>query len=247
MQKIVVLGALSAVAQQVERQMAQHRMELLLVGRSMQRLQILRQDLLLRGARQVEVFAADLAQLQQHPSVLAYVREKMPEMDTLLLAYGSLLDTEKAQRQEAMVVQQIFNDCISAAALLTSFAEDFEARRRGCIAAITSVAGDRGRASNYVYGAAKGGLAIFLSGLRARLYPCGVRVLTIKPGPIDTPMTAHLPQHARFAQPELVARDIFKALQRRRPDVLYTPFYWAWIMRLIRVMPESWFKRLPEI
>ncbi len=110
------------------------------------------------------------------------------------------------------LLEELNINYVSAAAILTLFAADLEQRRTGCIAAITSVAGDRGRRSNYVYGSAKGALSLFLQGLRSRLHPAGVKVITIKPGPVQTPMTDHLPNAARFAEPQLVARDIVRAL-----------------------------------
>lgn len=133
---------------------------------------------------------------------------------------------------------------MSAAAILTLFAAHFERQRAGCIAAISSVAGDRGRRSNYLYGSAKGALSLFLEGLRSRLYPAGVHVITIKPGPVQTPMTDHLPHAAHFADPQRVARDIVHALERRSPDVLYTPGIWRYVMTAIKLVPETIFKRL---
>jgi hypothetical protein len=132
---------------------------------------------------------------------------------------------------------------VSVAAILTLFAADLERRRGGCIAVISSVAGDRGRSSNYVYGSAKGGLSLFLQGLRSRLYPSGVRVLTIKPGPVRTPMTDELPGSTHFADPRWVARDIVRGLDRSR-DVLYTPGFWRYIMIAVRLLPEALCKRL---
>lgn len=128
--------------------------------------------------------------------------------------------------------------------MLTLFAADLEGRRVGCIAAISSVAGDRGRRSNYVYGSAKGGLSVFLQGLRSRLYPAGVAVITIKPGPVRTPMTDQLPGRLHLADPHLIARDIVRSLERRSPEVLYTPSIWRYIMLVIRLIPETLCKRL---
>src|SRR5208283_660508 len=119
-----------------------------------------------------------------------------------------------------------------------------ERRRTGCIAAISSVAGDRGRRSNYIYGSSKGALSLFLQGLRNRLYPSGVRVLTIKPGPVRTPMTDALPGSRHFTDPGRVGRDIVRGLEERSPDVLYTPGFWRYIMIVVRLIPEAIFKRL---
>jgi short-subunit dehydrogenase len=142
------------------------------------------------------------------------------------------------------LVEELQVDFVSAAALLTLFAAELERRRSGCIAAISSVAGDRGRRSNYVYGSAKGALALFLQGLRSRLYPVGVRVITIKPGPVRTPMTDHLPKALPLADPHKVAGDIVRALEARSPDILYTPRIWRYVMAVIQLIPESIFKRL---
>ena len=154
---------------------------------------------------------------------------------------------EDQQHSEASVdalLQELNVNFVSAAALLTLFAADLEQRRTGCLAAITSVAGDRGRRSNYVYGSAKGGLSLFLQGLRSRLHSAGVKVITIKPGPVQTPMTDRMTNSARFAPPERVASDIVRALERRSPDVLYTPWFWRPIMAAVRHIPETIFKRL---
>jgi decaprenylphospho-beta-D-erythro-pentofuranosid-2-ulose 2-reductase len=133
----------------------------------------------------------------------------------------------------------------SPVSVLNLFANYFEQYQRGYIVAISSVAGDRGRQSNYVYGAAKAGLNTYLQGLRNRLHHSKVRVLTIKPGFVDTPMTHGLvnPHSPLLASPERVARDIACAVKSER-DIVYTPWFWAWIMRLIRLIPELVFKRL---
>jgi decaprenylphospho-beta-D-erythro-pentofuranosid-2-ulose 2-reductase len=128
-------------------------------------------------------------------------------------------------------------------ALLTLLANRLEAARHGCIAVITSVAGDRGRQSNYVYGAAKGGVDRFLEGLRNRLFRSGVAVITIKPGFVDTPMTAGLRKNALFASPRRVGRAIHRAIEARR-SVVYVPWFWRPIMFLVTALPESIFRRL---
>jgi short-subunit dehydrogenase len=132
---------------------------------------------------------------------------------------------------------------LSAVSLITWLANYFETAQRGTLAVISSVAGDRGRKSNYVYGASKGGLNIFLDGVRNRIDRAGVHVLTIRPGFVATPMTAHLPQSPLFASPQRVAQDILKAIAQRK-DVVYVPGFWAPIMFVIRGIPESIFKKL---
>ncbi len=179
----------------------------------------------------------------------------MPQSSNLLVARfpGSTLcsspteacTTRKSPKASIdLLLEELHVNFVSASAILTLFAAELERRRSGCIAAITSVAGDRGRRSNYIYGSAKGALSLFLQGLRSRLHPAGVKVITIKPGPVQTSMTDHLSNAARFAAPEVVARDIVRALEGRSPDVLYTPKIWRYVMSAVEHIPERIFKRL---
>ena len=245
MKKVIVLGATSGIALEVQRQLANQRCELLLMARSPQRLAELQADLCLRGAPQVLTYAADLSSVAKHEGVLEFASQRFPDFDTVLLAYGSMHKQEDSESSIPILLEELQVDFVSAAAILSLFASVLERRGTGCIAAITSVAGDRGRRSNYVYGSAKGGLSLFLQGLRSRLYPAGVHVLTIKPGPVQTPMTDGLPHAWRFADPRKVACDIVRSLEGCSPDVLYTPRIWRYIMAGIKWIPETVFKRLP--
>jgi decaprenylphospho-beta-D-erythro-pentofuranosid-2-ulose 2-reductase len=161
----------------------------------------------------------------------------------VLLAYG-VLGNQSAGENSFAAAREVFDvNFTSAASWITQAAHYFEMRREGCLAVITSVAGDRARASHYIYGAAKGGLGFFLEGVRLRLQGTGVRVVTIKPGFVDTPMTAHLPKSVLFARPETVARDIVRALDGKN-GVIYTPWWWRIIMGIICAIPEPLFRRL---
>jgi short-subunit dehydrogenase len=192
----------------------------------------------------VLIHAVDLGDITRHEELLQFAIQNFPDFDTFFLAYGSMLNQGDMERSAELIARQLHNDLTSAAALLATFANYFEARRGGCIAAITSVAGDRPRRQNYVYGAAKGALSYFLAGLRSRLRRKGVSVITIKPGPVSTPMTAHLRQSGLFAQPENVARAIYRALVKGSSGVLYTPSYWRYVMRGLRLLPQPMFERL---
>ena len=244
MSKIIVLGATSTIALEVQRQLARRGWELLLVGRSIPRLTEIQADLLVRGAPKVLMYPAELSCIAEHEGVLEFASRELADFDTVLLAYGSMHDQRIAATSIPVLLDELQTDFVSSAALLTLFAADLERRRTGCIAAISSVAGDRGRRSNYPYGSAKGALALFLQGLRSRLYPAGVRVITIKPGPVRTPMTDHLTDALPLADPRKVACDIARALERRSPDILYTPGIWRYIMAVIELIPETIFKRL---
>jgi len=244
MKKVIILGATSGIALEVQRQLAQRACELLLVARSPQRLAELQADLRVRGAPLVLTYSADLSSVPQHEGIFEFACRMFPDFDTVFLAYGSMHNQRDAQTSIQVLLEELQVNFVSAAGILTLFAADLERRRTGCIAAITSVAGDRGRRPNYVYGSAKGGLSLFLQGLRSRLHPAGVRVITIKPGPVQTPMTDHLPNAGHFAEPEQVAREIVGDLERCSTDVLYTPRIWRYMMTAVKLIPEAIFKRL---
>jgi decaprenylphospho-beta-D-erythro-pentofuranosid-2-ulose 2-reductase len=244
MKRVIILGASSGIALEVQRQLAHRACELLVVARSRQRLAELQADLLVRGAPRVLMYPADLAAISQHEDIFAFACSAFPDFDTVLLAYGSMHDQRIAATSIEVLSEELQVNFVSAAAILTLFAADLERRRTGCIAVISSVAGDRGRRSNYVYGSSKGGVSLFLQGLRSRLYPSGVHVITVKPGPVRTAMTDQLPNSAHFADPRKVARDIVRGLERRSPDIIYTPRIWRYIMLVLRLIPEAIFKRL---
>jgi decaprenylphospho-beta-D-erythro-pentofuranosid-2-ulose 2-reductase len=244
MQKIIILGATSEIAQQTQRILAGAGREMLLVGRSPERLEVVAADLQARGAKHVLTFVSDLADVAQHPELVALVTEHFADFDCVLLAYGTLIDQEECRHSVELSLQEWQSNFVSAAALLTRFADILEQRRCGCLAVITSVAGDRGRKSNYVYGAAKGALSLFLQGLRARLHAANVRVLTIKPGPVETPMTVGISRSRTFADPASVAQDICRALEQSSVNILYTPWYWRYVMATVKLIPETLFKRL---
>jgi short-subunit dehydrogenase len=161
----------------------------------------------------------------------------------VLIAHGTLTDQAKAQADAAYALQEVDTNGLSVISLMALAANQFEAQQRGSIAVISSVAGDRGRQSNYVYGSAKALVSAFASGLRQRMAKCGVQVLTIKPGFVDTPMTAHLPKGALWAQPDQVAKDICSAIDKKK-HILYTPGFWRIIMLIIKHIPEFVFVKL---
>jgi short-subunit dehydrogenase len=159
------------------------------------------------------------------------------------MAHGTLGDQQASQASVELTLQELQTNFISAVSLLTLIANYMEGQRRGAIAVISSVAGDRGRASNYVYGSAMAAKTAFLQGLRNRMAKCGVAVLTVKPGFVDTPMTAHVPKNALFADPADVGKRIYQAMKAGQ-DVIYVPFFWRYIMLIIIHLPEFIFKRL---
>lgn len=241
--KILVIGATSAIAQAVARRYASSGAKLFLVGRHPGKLEAVAADLRVRGATAVETLVADLDDRGRHEAIARAAFERLDGLDVALVAHGTLPDAKRCEQDAGFAVEALATNFVNVVALVTELANRFEVQGRGCLAVIGSVAGDRGRPSNYVYGSAKGGLALYLQGLRGRLVHRGVTVLTIKPGFVDTPMTAAVPKNFLFASPDRVATLIERAISGRR-DIVYVPGFWRWIMLVIRSIPETVFKRL---
>jgi len=241
--RVLALGATSAIAEATLRLMAEEGASFFLVARNAAKLSAVSADLLTRGAASVVGQVADLDDTDGHPALLSRAVTALGGTDVALIAHGVLGDQPLSERDYGAAEAVLRTNFLSAVSLVTWLANYFEAERRGTIAVISSVAGDRGRRSNYVYGASKGGLNVFLDGVRNRIDRAGVQVLTIKPGFVATPMTAHLAKNALFAQPAEVARCILKAIDRRR-DVAYAPPFWGMVMLVVRNIPGRIFKKL---
>lgn len=243
MQKILIVGATSAIAEATARLWAARGDALFLVGRNSARLETIAADLRVRGAAAVGCFTMDATDTATHAAMLEAATAALGGLDVALIAHGTLPDQKACEASVELTLREIDNNGLSVVALATLLASRFEAQGHGTLAAISSVAGDRGRQSNYVYGAAKGMVSLFLQGLRNRLAKKGVQVLTIKPGFVDTPMTASFKKGALWAQPDDIARGILRAIEQRRDEV-YLPGFWRLIMAIIRHIPERIFKRL---
>ncbi|HZZ92776.1 MAG TPA: SDR family oxidoreductase [Usitatibacter sp.] len=239
--RVLVIGATSAIAQAVARIYAARGSRLYLVARDASKLEAVRADLAARGAAQADAIVADLARIERHGQIVDDAATALAGIDVALIAHGVLPEQARAQSSFAEAQRALEVNFTSPASLAHEIANRFETRGRGTLAVIGSVAGDRGRQSNYVYGAAKGGLAIFLQGLRHRLHRSGVKILTVKPGFVDTPMTAGFPKGPLWASPERVARGIVAAIDRGTSGEIYVPGFWRAIMALIRALPERVF------
>jgi len=242
-QRILILGATSAIADAAARRWASRGGCLYLVGREQGRLDVLRQDYLARGASTVAVRHANLDETEPHQEVIEGADRALGELDLALIAYGVLPDQAACERDWEPARKALVTNFVSVTSLLTHLSNYFETRRKGTIAVLGSVAGDRGRKRNYVYGSAKGGLDVFLQGLRHRLADAGVTVLTVKPGLVDTPMTAELAKTFLFASPAQVGGGIVRAVDRNQ-SVVYLPWFWRPIMAVIQAMPAPVFHRL---
>jgi len=164
-------------------------------------------------------------------------------IDAVLIAHGTLSDQQACEESVELMMRELTTNATSVVALATRIGARFAKQRSGTLVVLSSVAGDRGRASNYVYGSAKALVTTFMSGLRQRLYRYGVNVITIKPGFVDTPMTTAFNKGVLWAKPRAVAAGIVRAMQRGR-GVVYLPFFWRPVMLVIRMVPENVFRRL---
>ncbi len=241
---VLILGATSAIASALAREFAAHKFDLVLGGRDRGELSALASDLSLRYGIRAGVLSFDALDTQTHASTLrSFLSGAGNALEGVVVCMGYLGDQAKGQcdwEEARRILETNFTGCVSA---LNILANHFEPRRAGFICAISSVAGDRGRQSNYLYGAAKAGLSTFLQGLRNRLFHANVKVITVKPGFVDTHMTYGRPGLFLVASPESVAKGIFRAIAKGK-DVVYLPWFWRPIMLIVRSIPEAIFKRL---
>ena len=240
--RVVILGATSAIAQAAARIWAGEGARLVLVARNAERLETIAADLKARGAAQAEILVADCAEVEP-TAELPRIIEILGGLDVVLLAYGILGDQAQLERDPAAAADLLRTNFVSAAAWCQAVATVLERQRSGALLVIGSVAGDRGRGSNYIYGASKAGLGVLVQGIAHRLAPTGGRAVLIKPGFVDTPMTADIARKgALWAKPEAVARTIVGSADRGGP-VVYAPAFWRGIMLAVRSTPSAVFHK----
>lgn len=240
---VVVLGATSAIAHMATRRFAKTGAAFYLVGRDQAKLDTVAKDLVACGATSVQVDAVDLGNLAAIDPLVGRIAKTCAKVDVVLLAHGILGEQAESEKSFARAEEVFRVNFLSVVAFLTPMAARLEAQGSGAIAVIGSVAGDRGRQSNYVYGSSKAALATFTDGLRNRLYKRGVHVVTIKPGFTSTPMTAHIKQGPLYVSADVVGEGVFRAIERRT-NIAYLPWFWCGIMTIIKAIPEFLFKRL---
>lgn len=244
--KIVIIGATSAIAEHCARHwVEQERVaSFSLVGRDAEKLDQVAADLQVRSGTTVEIekyvidFSSPLAIQSFADDIFSKGR-----IDIVLVAHGALPEQEHCQQYLTACEAALFINGTSPVLFAEAFAGHMEKIKYGTLAVIGSVAGDRGRKSNYVYGAAKGLVTRYVQGLQHRLAGTGVKVVLIKPGPTQTPMTAHLPQQANFARVDSVAAEIVKGISKEK-SVIYAPAKWGVIMMVVRHLPAFVFNRM---
>lgn len=240
---IVILGATSAIAQSVTRLYVADDVNYILVARNKDKLDIVTQDLLAVGANSVDNYILDFDDHEKQLEFIKYLESKKIEIDLVLFAYGILYEQNECEQDINKTLEQINSNYNSVILLLTQLSPLLEKNNKGCIAVITSVAGDRGRKSNFIYGSAKAGVSTYLEGLRYKLFESGVSVITLKPGFIDTPMTKNCKKGLLWVSADVAAKYIVKAI-RQKKSVAYIPPFWFWIMLIIRLIPNFIFRKL---
>jgi decaprenylphospho-beta-D-erythro-pentofuranosid-2-ulose 2-reductase len=240
---VLILGATSAIARSTAEAFAEKGYSLYLAGRDREELERLAADFRLRYRIEVGCGVFDAEDYEGHSNFVERVWNESGGLKGVLLAFGYLAERRLPESDSKERVAMLARNLIGATSLLEPLAAHFERQRSGFVIGISSVAGDRGRQSNYIYGAAKGGFTIYLQGLRNRLFHAGVRVVTVKAGFVDTAMTYGMPGLFLVASPEYVGNRIVRALERGT-DVTYIPWFWRYIMLVLKLIPESLFKRL---
>ncbi len=241
MSYVLIIGAKSDIAKATAREYAKNGYDLYLAARNSEELEEFAKDVITRTQRTVQLLELDILDYKSHQAFYDNLDEKPLG---IISAVGYLGDQEKAQSDFSEAQQIMDTNYTGVVSLFNIIADDFEKRRSGFMVGISSVAGDRGRKSNYIYGSAKAALTAYLSGLRNRLYDAQVSVLTVKPGFVATKMTEDMDLPEKLtAQPEEVAEDIYKAQQKGK-NVLYTKWMWKWVMLIIRNIPEFQFKKM---
>ena len=239
---IVIVGATSAIA----RAIAEHYMHgsaFVLVARDADRASAIADDLTVRGVSRVTVVQADLSDLADHARVVRETCAAMSSIDLVVVAHGVLPDQERCDVDPDYALATFSLNADSMISILHRFVNQLITQRSGTAVVISSVAGERGRASNYTYGAAKAAVTAYASGLRARAAAYGVRVITVKPGFVDTPMTSHIAKNPLFASADHVAASVATAVRRGTASI-YAPWFWRPVMALIKMLPEKIFMKL---
>jgi decaprenylphospho-beta-D-erythro-pentofuranosid-2-ulose 2-reductase len=239
--KSLIFGATSTVAQELQKLLATRSSHLVLIGRNQSELKSIADDLRVRGA-QVDVEVQDLLIFHNAESFVGDLWLKYGSFDFVFFAHGVLGDQSIDQNSVSKTIGILNSNFVSHVAFITPIANALQIQKKGIIAVITSIAGERGKQSNYIYCAAKAGMIAFLSGLRNRMHIHQVQVVDIRMGFVDTTMTKHMKKGPLWAKPQTAAMTILRAIEDKK-DIVYVPFFWFWIMLVIRFIPEALFKR----
>ncbi|HEY6899295.1 MAG TPA: SDR family oxidoreductase [Puia sp.] len=241
MPTVLILGANSDIAVSLAREFASAGYALQLAARSVEKIKALQSDCAIRYNVACTAHVFDAEKPETHPAFFSALPSRP---DITISVFGYLGEQTKAETDWQECQRILMVNYVGAVSILNLAAEEYAAAGKGTIVGISSVAGERGRQSNYFYGSAKAGFTAYLSGLRNRLFPKNVHVLTVNPGFVNTKMTENMPLPKPLtAQPDEVARAIYKAVQKKK-NVLYVKGVWRWIMLIIKSIPEFMFKKM---
>ncbi len=243
MNNVLIIGATSAIAEAIARIFAQRGDQLYLVARNMHRLNAIAKDLSIRNGTTFDFAQLNVNEVEVHEQLINKAFNALGKIDIVLIAHGTLPEQKVCESDVGITLEELNTNATGTISLLTHIANKLEKQKSGSIAVITSVAGDRGRQSNYVYGTAKGMVSIFLQGLRNRLHSSNVHVIDIRPGFVDTPMTADFKKGMLWVKPDVIAAKIVAAIDKKKHTV-YVPFFWQLIMLAIKLVPEFVFVRM---
>jgi len=244
MKKVLIFGGASAIAHQTAINFAKDGAELYLIDIKVSRVDAVADDIKTKVPNTI-IHTAELDALNYdlHQQTFDEAVKTLGGLDAFLIAHGTLPKQEEIEKDTNAIIREFNINALSGMSLATIAANYFEEKGSGSIAIISSVAGDRGRKSNYVYGSAKAALSAFTTGLRGRLASKGINVLTVKPGFVDTPMTADMPKNPLYSSPQQIGKGIFEAITKGK-DVVYLPGFWKLIMMIVKAVPEGIFKKL---
>ncbi len=241
MPSVLLLGATSDIATAIARNFAQNKYDVILAGRDTDALKALKSDIQIRYQVKAEAVQFDAANFSEHTSFY----NNLPfHPDVTICVFGYLGNQKTAEADWAEAERIVHTNYTGAVSILNVIAEDYALKTKGTIVGISSVAGERGRQSNYIYGSAKAGFTAYLSGLRNHLFKYGVQVITVLPGFVYTKMTADLKLPPMLtAKPDEVASVVKKAVDKKK-NVIYVKWPWKWIMTAIKMIPEGMFKKM---
>ncbi|HUD51419.1 SDR family NAD(P)-dependent oxidoreductase [Parvibaculum sp.] len=244
MNRVLIFGATSAIAQETARSLAGEGARFFLVARNERTLADVAADLEVRGAAEVTVRVADLAELGALDELCDAAQAALGGIDMALIAQGVLPDQQACEASAAETLDALRVNTAGPAALMIRIGNILSLQGSGTLVVVSSVAGDRGRPSNYIYGASKALLSVMGEGMALALAGKGVKVLVVKPGFVDTPMTAAFPKGALWASAQSVGKDIAAAVKKGRRGVIYVPFWWRFVMLVVRFAPGFLVRRL---
>lgn len=243
MKKVMIFGACSAIVSETAKLLAKSGAELCLFDLSLKRLEIVKDDILSYYKTTIHINEFSVEDIDKFPEYFKLAIEQMGSIDTVIIGYGTLPKQLEIQNDIKSIQNEININFSSIALLSTLAVEIFEQQELGTLAVISSVAGDRARKSNYIYGTAKGAVSLYLQGLRNRTSSKNINIITIKPGFVDTPMTKDVDKNILFSKPIDIAKGIVKSIDNKS-DIVYLPSFWRLVMFIIKHIPERIFKKL---